>query len=94
MHEQTPPIVHRDVKPENWLLSSARGLSSILAGSSGSVLQLCDFGTAVRLTDAQPRAGMAGTLSYMAPEVSARKGATVMVESRQSPEHGIGKHLS
>jgi serine/threonine protein kinase len=55
-HEQEPPVVHRDVKPENMLV-----------GRQGEIL-LSDFGIAVLVTqDVHPRA-VAGTAAYMAPE--------------------------
>ena len=58
-HSQTPPILHRDIKPGNVLARTA---------PDGSVaLQLGDFGLAMTLDpDADPDA--LGTLLYMAPE--------------------------
>jgi serine/threonine protein kinase len=55
-HEQEPPVVHRDVKPQNMLV-----------GRQGEIL-LSDFGIAVLATQyVHPRA-LSGTAAYMAPE--------------------------
>nr|XP_043638210.1 serine/threonine-protein kinase PEPKR2-like [Erigeron canadensis] len=50
-------VVHRDVKPENILLTS-----------SGKI-KLADFGLAVRITKGQSLAGLAGSPAYVSPEV-------------------------
>lgn len=50
-------VVHRDVKPENILLTA-----------SGKI-KLADFGLAVRITNGQSLAGLAGSPAYVAPEV-------------------------
>ncbi|KAJ0807688.1 putative protein kinase CAMK-CDPK family [Helianthus annuus] len=50
-------VVHRDVKPENILLTT-----------SGKI-KLADFGLAVRITNGQSLAGLAGSPAYVAPEV-------------------------
>lgn len=52
-------VVHRDVKPENILLTN-----------SGKI-KLADFGLAVRITNGQSLAGLAGSPAYVAPEVLA-----------------------
>lgn len=52
-------LVHRDLKPEN-----------ILVGMDGSVEpKLADFGLAVVLPPGHTLQGLAGSPSYMAPEV-------------------------
>merc|ERR1712194_199228 len=62
-------VVHRDVKTENFLLLEKKG------SAHEHFVKLCDFGTAVRLNAAQPRAfGCTGTLAYVAPEVYTKKG--------------------
>ncbi|GAB2271378.1 hypothetical protein Dimus_006217 [Dionaea muscipula] len=50
-------VVHRDIKPENILLTS-----------SGK-MKLADFGLAVRISEGQCLNGLAGSPSYIAPEV-------------------------
>jgi len=50
-------VVHRDVKPENILLTKA-----------GKV-KLADFGLAARVTNGQKMFGVAGSPAYVAPEV-------------------------
>lgn len=50
-------VVHRDVKPENILLSS-----------SGK-MKLADFGLAVRVSHGQSLTGVVGSPAYVAPEV-------------------------
>ena len=80
LHEQSPPLAHRDVKPENYILSTADG-----------GWRLCDFGSATRETFTY-QAGMAAhavaleeervhrysTPQYRAPEMcDPRRGETI-----------------
>ncbi|KAG2584550.1 serine/threonine-protein kinase PEPKR2-like isoform X2 [Panicum virgatum] len=50
-------VVHRDIKPDNVLLTKA------------GRLKLADFGLSVRVADGQKLTGVAGSPAYMAPEV-------------------------
>ncbi|CAE7479621.1 CPK3 [Symbiodinium natans] len=69
-------IVHRDIKPENFLVYGEPG------EPQADVLKLCDFGTAMLLTDQKPRSMVnIGTLSYTAPEVYMRKGADLPADT-------------
>lgn len=48
---------------------------------TGSMLKLCDFGTAFQLSDDKPRAmERIGTLSYTSPEIYSDKGATTLAD--------------
>jgi len=51
-------IVHRDIKPQNFLL-----------GADGSTVKLCDFGLAVKMPRRGKLGGMAGTLPFSSPEM-------------------------
>jgi serine/threonine-protein kinase len=62
IHGQTPPIVHCDVKPDNFLIRAESG--------SGKVahLFLIDFGIAHSLQPGNEKGTARGTPSFMAPE--------------------------
>lgn len=56
LHSKTPPMIHRDLKPQNLLLQKG-----------GVLLKICDFGT---VTDkATEMTNMRGSAPWMAPEV-------------------------
>lgn len=55
LHSHTPPIMHRDIKSQNVLLSSGCG-------------KICDFGLADFASNS-PHHPFAGTPAYMAPEI-------------------------
>lgn len=68
-------IVHRDIKTENFLLLGEPETPQ------GSVIKLCDFGTAIQLSDDLPRSmEKIGTLSYTSPEVYTGLGANVCAD--------------
>jgi len=57
-------VVHRDVKPDNYLI-----------GLDGSTVKLCDFGLSARLSPGQTLVGEFGTAPFMSPEMlTARHG--------------------
>eukprot|EP00928_Gymnodinium_smaydae_P087324 TRINITY_DN7159_c0_g2_i2.p1 TRINITY_DN7159_c0_g2~~TRINITY_DN7159_c0_g2_i2.p1 ORF type:complete len:466 (-),score=51.88 TRINITY_DN7159_c0_g2_i2:356-1672(-) len=58
-HCRSLRVVHRDVKPENFMLG----------GPEGTTLKLCDFGVAKALPNEGYVTGTCGTAPYMAPEV-------------------------
>jgi calcium-dependent protein kinase len=58
-------VIHRDVKPENWLFVR-RDVDTI---------KLCDFGSAVQLSFTRPRTHqLGGTIVYQAPEIHFGRG--------------------
>ena len=63
LHEQAPPILHRDVKPANLLLTNGR-----------KTLLLADFGSA-RWCNTRHLSGGVGTENFAAPEVRSKKPA-------------------
>lgn len=58
-HSQKPPIIHRDIKPQNIVVTTTE---------SETVLKLADFGLAKNIDPKVRMVSAAGTLLYMPPE--------------------------
>ena len=66
-HSAAPPIIHRDIKPQNILIGY---------DGSGICLRLSDFGLAKRVNPMTLMASARGTLAFKAPEFLERKDST------------------
>jgi serine/threonine protein kinase len=60
LHKHDPTIIHRDLKPQNILISTV---------SNGRFVKISDFGLATEHSGEDSHTKLAGTISYMAPEV-------------------------
>jgi len=59
LHSQTPPVLHRDLKPKNVLVEATKPPKA----------KLTDFGLSLLMPEGREVRARAGTKSYMAPEV-------------------------
>ena len=63
LHTQSPPIIHRDIKPKNILLK--------YYDNGGQILKLCDFGLAkIQEDSSQSKTSNVGSSKYRAREMS------------------------
>merc|ERR1712190_715142 len=63
-HLHSVQVVHRDVKPANFLVG----------GESGQIVKLCDFGLSDRLPKQRKLFDIVGTPPYLCPEMLREEG--------------------
>jgi serine/threonine protein kinase len=74
-------IVHRDIKPDNILLSE--GDISLITSKS---VKICDFGLAARVDQNNPIFGSCGTPGYVAPELVKQRNIETKITLSQNSD--------
>lgn len=69
LHIQDPPIIHRDIKLENLLLTNSNSTNTNTSFTNVSIVKLTDFGWSAFLLPQEARSTFCGTKAYMPPEI-------------------------